>query len=65
MGTTVKEKTNMWSKNSKESVKRESELYKMVESAAIGERQRTQRQKHDQGPTTSASKEKGRMKQGC
>ena len=37
--TTVKEKTNTWNKSWKESAKRESELYKMVEQAAIDERQ--------------------------
>ena len=39
VGTTVKEKTNMWHKSCKESVKRASELYKMVELGAIDERQ--------------------------
>ena len=38
-GTTVKEKTNTWNKSCKESVKRESELCKMVGQAAIDERQ--------------------------
>ena len=37
--TTVKEKTHTWNKSCKESVKRESELNKMVEAAAIDERQ--------------------------
>ena len=37
--TTVKEKTNTWNKSSKESVKRESELHKIFEQAAIDERQ--------------------------
>ena len=35
VGATVKEKTSTWNKSCKESVKRESELYKMVEQAAI------------------------------
>ena len=39
VGTTVKEMTNAWNKSCKESVKRESELYKMVEAAVIDERQ--------------------------
>ena len=39
VGSTVKEKANTWNKSCKESVKRESELYKMVEAAAIDERQ--------------------------
>ena len=40
MGTTVKErKANTWNKSCEESVKRESELYKMVEQAAIDEKQ--------------------------
>ena len=39
LGTTVKEKTSTWNKSCKESAKRESELYKMIEQAAIDERQ--------------------------
>ena len=39
--TTLKSKTNTWNKNCNQSVKRESELYKMVEAAAIDERQET------------------------
>ena len=39
VGTTVKEKTNTWNKSCRESAKRESELYTMVEQAAIDERQ--------------------------
>ena len=39
LGSTVKEKTNTWNKSCKDSAKRESELYKMVELAAIDERQ--------------------------
>ena len=38
VGTTVEERTNAWNKSCKESVKRESELYKMVEAAVIDER---------------------------
>ena len=37
VGTTVIEKTNKWNKSCKESAKRESELYKMLEQAAIDE----------------------------
>ena len=37
--TTVKEKTNIWNKSCRESAKRKSVLYKMVEQAAIDERQ--------------------------
>ena len=40
-------------------MKRESELYKMVEAAAIDERQE-QKKKHDQGTAGAASHEKGR-----
>ena len=39
VGTTVKEKTKTWNKSCKESVKRDSELYKMVQAAAVDERQ--------------------------
>ena len=39
MGTVVKEKTNTWNKSCRESAQRESELYIMVEQAAIDERQ--------------------------
>ena len=39
VGTTVDEKTNTWNKSCKECVKRESELYKMVEAAVMDERQ--------------------------
>ena len=39
VGTTVKVKTNTWNKSCKESGKGESVLYKMVEQAAIDERQ--------------------------
>ena len=38
-GTTVKEKTNTWNKSCKESAKRETELYKMVEVAVMNEKQ--------------------------
>ena len=41
VGTTLKSKTNTWNKSCNQSVKRESELYKMVEAAAIDERQET------------------------
>ena len=39
VGTTVKEKTNTWNESCKESVKRETELYKMVEAAVMDEKQ--------------------------
>ena len=39
VGTNVNEETNTWNKSCRESAKRESELYKMVEHAAIDERQ--------------------------
>ena len=39
VGTTVKEKTNTWNKSCEESEKREAELYKMIELAAVDERQ--------------------------
>ena len=39
LGSTLKEETNTWTKSCKESAKRESELYKMVELAAIDQRQ--------------------------
>ena len=45
-GSAVKEKTNTWTKNCKESAKRESYLYKMVELAAIDERQEDKRKKY-------------------
>ena len=35
----VKEKTNTWNKSCKESVERETELYKMVEAAVMDEKQ--------------------------
>ena len=37
--TTVEEKTNTWNKSCRESAKRESKLFKMVEQAALDERQ--------------------------
>ena len=39
MRTTVKEKTSTWNRSCKESVKRETELYKMVEAAVMDEKQ--------------------------
>ena len=39
LGSTLKEKTNTWNKSCNERANRESELYKMVELAAIDERQ--------------------------
>ena len=39
LGSTLKEKTNTWNKSFKERANRESEFYKMVELAAIDERQ--------------------------
>ena len=39
VGTTVKEKTHTWNKSCKESVKRETELYEMVEAAVMDEKQ--------------------------
>ena len=39
VGTSVKEKTNTWNNSCKESAKRVSELCKMVELAAVDERQ--------------------------
>ena len=39
LGSALKEKSNTWTKSCKESAQRESELYKMVELAAIDERQ--------------------------
>ena len=38
MKTTVKEKTNTWNKSCKECVKRETELYTMVEAAVMDEK---------------------------
>ena len=60
MGTTVKEKTNPWNKSCKKSVKRETELYKMVEAAVMDEKTRTKRKRNDQGSAEAAPKEKGR-----
>ena len=42
-GKTVKEKTNTWNKSCKASVKRETELYKMVEAAVMDGRQERER----------------------
>ena len=39
VGATVKEKTNTWNRSVKESVKRETELYKVVEAAVMDEKQ--------------------------
>ena len=36
---TVKEKSSTWNKNCRESAKRETELYKMVEAAVMDEKQ--------------------------
>ena len=61
----MKEQTNTWNKSCKESAKRESELYKMVEPADIEERQEHKERRHDQGLAGSASKEgKRRMNLG-
>ena len=40
VGTTVKEKRNTWNTSCKESAKRETELYKIVEGAVMDEKQR-------------------------
>ena len=39
VGTTAKEKTNTWNKSCKESAKRETELYNMVEAAVMDEKE--------------------------
>ena len=39
VGTTVKEKTKTWNKSCEESAKRETKWYKMVEAAAMDEKQ--------------------------
>ena len=39
LGSTLKEKTHTWNKSCKESVKRESDLDKMIKIAAMNERQ--------------------------
>ena len=39
VGTTVKEMTNTWNKSCKENVKRETELYRIVEAAVMDEKQ--------------------------
>ena len=39
VGTIVKEKTNTWNKSCEESVKRNRELYNMVEAADVEEKQ--------------------------
>ena len=47
----LKEKSNTWTKSCKESFKRETELFKMIEIAAKDEKQRGQRKKHHQEDT--------------
>ena len=54
--TIVKEKTTTWNKSRRESAKRESELYKMVEQAAI-RKARAQRKKHAQGLATAKERD--------
>ena len=58
VGTNVKEKTNTWIKRCEENVKRETELYKMVEAAVMDENKK--RKRTDQRSAGAASKGKGR-----
>ena len=44
VGTTVKEKTNTWNRSCKESVNRETELFKMVEASVMHEKQRQKKE---------------------
>ena len=55
----MKENTNTWNKSCKESAKKKSELFKMVEAAVMDEKQE-QKEWNDQGSAGAASREKGR-----
>ena len=52
VGTTVKEETNPWNKSCPETAKRDSEVCK----AAIDEKARTKRKKHDERSSSAFSK---------
>ena len=47
VGNTVEEKTNTWNKSCMESVKREKELYNLVEAAVMDEKKKTIRKRND------------------
>ena len=60
VGTTVKEKTSTWTQSCKESEKRDRELYKMIEHAAIDERQEHKERNMIKDLLRELQKKKGR-----